>query len=123
MLWVKESIDEIVKKLGSNEDKGLDDASILEKQKKYGANEFEEGKKETTLEKVGHHLAEITTIILLVAAAISAYLALTTGYGWAKVIVILAIVVLNIVLGIYQENSAEKALDALKNMNAHLTTV
>lgn len=123
MLWVKESIDEIVKKLGSNEDKGLDDASILEKQKKYGANEFEEGKKETTLEKVGHHLAEITTIILLVAAAISAYLALTTGSGWAKVIVILAIVVLNIVLGIYQENSAEKALDALKNMNAHLTTV
>lgn len=123
MLWVKESIDEIVKKLGSNEDKGLDDASILEKQKKYGANEFEEGKKETTLEKVGHHLAEITTIILLVAAAISAYLALTTGYGWAKVVVILAIVVLNIVLGIYQENSAEKALDALKNMNAHLTTV
>ncbi|MEG1047199.1 cation-translocating P-type ATPase [Carnobacterium sp.] len=123
MLWVKESIAEIVKKLGSNEDKGLDDASILEKQKKYGANEFEEGKKETTLEKVGHHLAEITTIILLVAAAISAYLALTTGYGWAKVIVILAIVVLNIVLGIYQENSAEKALDALKNMNAHLTTV
>lgn len=123
MLWVKESIDEIVKKLGSNEDKGLDDASILEKQKKYGANEFEEGKKETTLEKVGHHLAEITTIILLVAAAISAYLALTTGYGWAKVIVILSIVVLNIVLGIYQENSAEKALDALKNMNAHLTTV
>lgn len=123
MLWVKESIDEIVKKLGSNKDKGLDDASILEKQKKYGANEFEEGKKETTLEKVGHHLAEITTIILLVAAAISAYLALTTGYGWAKVIVILAIVVLNIVLGIYQENSAEKALDALKNMNAHLTTV
>lgn len=123
MLWVKESIDEIVKKLGSNEDKGLDDASLLEKQKKYGANEFEEGKKETTLEKVGHHLAEITTIILLVAAAISAYLALTTGYGWAKVIVILAIVVLNIVLGIYQENSAEKALDALKNMNAHLTTV
>lgn len=123
MLWVKESIDEIVKKLGSNEDKGLDDASILEKQKKYGANEFEEGKKETTLEKVGHHLAEITTIILLVAAAISAYLALTTGYGWAKVIVILAIVVLNIVLGNYQENSAEKALDALKNMNAHLTTV
>ena len=123
MLWVKESIDEIVKKLGSNEDKGLDDASILEKQKKYGANEFEEGKKETTLEKVGHHLAEITTIILLVAAAISAYLALTIGYGWAKVIVILAIVVLNIVLGIYQENSAEKALDALKNMNAHLTTV
>lgn len=123
MLWVKESIDEIVKKLGSNKDKGLDDASLLEKQKKYGANEFEEGKKETTLEKVGHHLAEITTIILLVAAAISAYLALTTGYGWAKVIVILAIVVLNIVLGIYQENSAEKALDALKNMNAHLTTV
>lgn len=123
MLWVKESIAEIVKKLGSNEVKGLDDASILEKQKKYGTNEFEEGKKETTLEKVGHHLAEITTIILLIAAAISAYLALTTGYGWAKVIVILAIVVLNIVLGIYQENSAEKALDALKNMNAHLTTV
>lgn len=61
--------------------------------------------------------------MLLFAAAISAYLAITTGYGWAKVVVILGIVVLNMVLGIYQENSAEKALAALQSMNAHLTTV
>ncbi len=81
------------------------------------------GRKNHFFKKIGHHLVEITTIVLLFAAAISAYLAITTGYGWAKVVVILGIVVLNMVLGIYQENSAEKALAALQSMNAHLTTV
>ncbi|MCH3043732.1 hypothetical protein K3X02_14930, partial [Listeria monocytogenes] len=68
---------------------------MKQKHAEFGTNEFEEGKKASLLQKIGHHLVEITTIVLLFAAAISAYLAITTGYGWAKVVVILGIVVLN----------------------------
>lgn len=123
MLWVKESIEQLLSKLHTNLETGLTKEQVKQKHAEFGTNEFEEGKKESLLQKIGHHLLEITTIVLLFAAAISAYLAITTGYGWAKVVVILAIVVLNMVLGIYQENSAEKALAALQSMNAHLTTV
>lgn len=123
MLWLKESIEQLLSKLHTNLDTGLTKEQVKQKHLEFGRNEFEEGKKESLLQKVGHHLLEITTIVLLVAAAISAYLAITTGYGWAKVVVILGIVILNMVLGIYQESSAEKALAALQNMNAHLTTV
>lgn len=123
MLWVKESVEQLLSKLHTNLDTGLTKEQVKQKHAEFGTNEFEEGKKETLLQKIGHHLIEITTIVLLFAAAISAYLAITTGYGWAKVVVILGIVVLNMVLGIYQENSAEKALAALQSMNAHLTTV
>lgn len=57
------------------------------------------------------------------AAAISAYMAISNGEGWSKVTVILLIVVINIVLGIYQESRAEQALDSLKALNTSKTTV
>ncbi|MBC1937081.1 cation-translocating P-type ATPase [Listeria grandensis] len=123
MKWMEKEIQDIFTALNSNESKGLTTGAATRKKIEHGANKFEEGQKETLLAKIGHHLLEITTIILLVAAAISLYLAVTTGYGYPKVIVILAIVVLNMVLGIYQENNAERALEALQNMNAHMTLV
>ncbi|AQY50307.1 cation transport ATPase [Listeria weihenstephanensis FSL R9-0317] len=123
MKWMEKEIQAIFTALNTNADKGLTGAAASTKKAEVGPNKFEEGQKETLLAKIGHHLLEITTIILLVAAAISLYLAVTTGYGYPKVIVILAIVVLNMVLGIYQENNAERALEALQNMNAHMTLV
>ncbi|MBC1605220.1 cation-translocating P-type ATPase [Listeria rocourtiae] len=123
MKWMEKEIQAIYTALHTSAEKGLTSATVSKKKAEFGPNKFEEGQKETLLAKIGHHLLEITTIILLVAAAISLYLAITTGYGYPKVIVILAIVVLNMVLGIYQENNAERALEALQNMNAHMTLV
>ncbi|MCL2294072.1 MAG: HAD-IC family P-type ATPase, partial [Spirochaetes bacterium] len=123
MLWIKETINEVLEKLNTDAAQGLSQEEAAERIKKYGLNEFEEKKKETLLQKILHHLKEITTIILLVAAAIAAFMAITEGEGWTKVFVILAIVVINIILGIYQESRAEKSLEALKKMNSFKTTV
>ena len=123
MLWVKDTIDEVVKKLSADVTNGLTQQEVEKRLQKYGLNEFKEEKKETLLQKVIHHLSEITAIILIVAAGIAAYMAIETGEGWPKVIVILSIVVLNTVLGIYQESRAEQALEALKKMNTASTTV
>jgi len=128
MLWVKDSIDNILKKLNTNQTRGLTPSEVETRQKKYGLNEFEEEKKETLLTKVIHHLTEIPTMILIAAALIAAYTAIfhppdTIGNGWPKVIVILSIVVINVCLGIWQESKAEKALEALKKMNSFKTTV
>ena len=123
MLWVKESIGELLEKYNTNVTSGLSMDEARVRLGKYGFNEFKEAKKETVFQKILHHLTEITAIILLVAAAIAAYMAITTGTGWAKVWVILSIVVLNIILGIYQESKAEAALEALKKLNSFSSTV
>ena len=123
MLWFKEDANQVIKELKTDREQGLGQSEAGERLARYGANEFEEGKKESLIEKIVHHLKEISTIILLIAACISGYMAITTGHGWPKVIVILSIVIINVVLAISQEGRAEKALDALKSMNAHYTAV
>jgi len=128
LIWVKENIEEVLQKLEVNPAQGLNSDEVQARQTKYGLNEFEEDTKETLMQKILHHLAEIPTLILIAAAAIAAYMAIfnppdTIGRGWPKVIVILSIVIINVILGIYQESKAEKALDALKKMNSFKTTV
>ena len=62
-------------------------------------------------------------IILLVAAAISGVLAVVEGESFADVIIILAVVIINAVLGVYQESKAEKAIEALQQMSAATSKV
>ena len=128
MLWIKESIQDVLKKQNTDPTAGLSQQEASARLTKYGANEFKEEKKEGLSKKILHHLMEIPTLILITAATIAAYVAIfhppdTIGSGWPKVIVILSIVVINVCLGIYQESKAEKALEALKKMNAFKTTV
>jgi len=131
LLWEKDEISEVIKKLETDTQKGLKQQEIQERQQKYGLNEFEEAKKETLGQKILHHLSEIPTIVLLIASAIAtaaAIMNMQTEYGadftdWAKVAVILSIVVINICLGLHQESKSEKALEALKKMNTFRTTV
>jgi len=129
-LWHNLELAEIFKQVEGT-DKGLNSEEVLKRQAKYGLNEFEEEKKETLLQKILHHLKEIPTIVLMIAAAIATVAAVLnqqSDYGatfadWAKVVVILSIVVINVVLGLYQESKSEKALEALKKMNTFKTTV
>ncbi|MCL2601135.1 MAG: HAD-IC family P-type ATPase, partial [Treponema sp.] len=121
MLWVKENINDVLHKLGTCRTRGLSLAEAEKRLHRYGPNEFEKEKKETLLQKILHHLSEIPTIVLMAAATIAGYMAVAQGGGWPKVIVIMSIVVINVCLGIYQESKAEKALDALKKMNAFKT--
>ncbi|UNK17243.1 cation-translocating P-type ATPase [Paenibacillus sp. N3/727] len=117
MKWMERKLEDIFKALKTNRENGLSSKQAAEVLQQKGYNEFEEEKKEGIGAKLLHQLSEVTTIILLVAALISTYLAVTEGHGYAEPLVIIAIVALNAVLGIRQELSAEKALDALKNMN------
>jgi len=130
MLWVKDSIQEVLQKLDTGM-RGLSKEEVEGRIQKYGLNEFEEEKKDTFMQKILHHLSEIPTIILMIAAVIATIAAIMNARGeyggtasdWAKVAVILSIVVINVCLGLYQESKAEKALEALKKMNAFKTTV
>ena len=129
MQWVNENVSDVLHKLGTCRARGLDHHEIERRHARYGLNEFDEEKKESLFSKILHHLREIPTLILIAAASIAAYMAIFNpplegpNTSWPKVIVIMSIVVINVCLGIYQENKAEKALEALKKMNSFKTKV
>lgn len=119
----KESNEEFVRRLKTNSVNGLTQQEAKNRLDLHGYNEFEGQKKETLFQKSLHHITEITSIILMIAAAISGYVAITQGTGWPKVIVILSIVIINVVVAVYQESKSEAALEALKRLNTNTTTV
>ena len=68
-------------------------------------------------------LADPMILILIAAAVISGILAFVEGGGFADVIIILAVVIINAILGVYQESKAEKAIEALQEMSAATSKV
>ena len=96
---------------------GLTDAEVERKRSKFGPNELLEKKAIPLYRKIWHHLKDISSLVLLLAIVLATYLALFQNGGWTKTIVISLILVINVVIGLYQEASAEKSLAALKAMS------
>lgn len=120
----QEKVEEVVNRLNANVESGFDLEEVQKKQNQEGMNRFDEAKKESIFKKFIHHLTDVTTIILIVAAIISFYMAITTEHGdYVEGIMIIAIVIINAVLALVQENNAEKSLAALQSMNQETTKV
>ena len=112
------SVDETLKSLNSSK-KGLSDEEAQKRIEEYGYNKLEEKKKQSLLSKFIDQFKDLMIIVLLVAAAISVFIA----KEWVDAIIILFVVVVNAILGVIQENKAEKSLEALKNMSAPFSKV
>ena len=98
---------------------GLTAQQAQERLEKYGPNKLAEGKKPTLLQRFFKQLQDPMLIILMVAAAVSALTGMLSGHSeWAEVIIILAVVLLNAILGVIQESKAEAAIEALQTMTA-----
>ncbi|MBE6883627.1 MAG: cation-translocating P-type ATPase [Ruminococcaceae bacterium] len=117
-----EQLPAIYKELGANEG-GLSESEAAKRLEQNGKNKLVEGKKESLIHRFFKQLAEPMTIILLVAAAISAgveiYEGIHSGHmGFpSDVVIILAVVLINAILGVFQESKAEKAIEALQEMS------
>lgn len=113
MKWYLKSKAQVIKELETDIEKGLTDAQVEARLEKYGPNTLKEEKKKSLLSRILAQFADFLVLILIVAAIISMFVGESTD-----AIVILAIVVLNAFLGVYQEGKAEKSLDALKKMSS-----
>ena len=113
-----QSTDEVLHDLGVGTD-GLTAAQAQERLAKYGPNKLKEGEKPTLLQRFLTQLKDPMLIILLIAAGVSALTGMLAGENeWAEVIIILAVVLLNAILGVIQESKAEAAIEALQTMTA-----
>ena len=122
MKYYCEEKDLVMRQLDSGEN-GLSQAEAERRLAENGKNKLAAAKKDSILKQLLKQLADPMIIILLAAAAISGVLAVTQGESFTDVIIILFVVVVNAVLGVYQENKAEKAIEALQEMSAATSKV
>ena len=114
------SREDVLSALATDREHGLSSQQLDALKKQYGENKLREKKKKTTLERFFDQFKDAMIIILLIAAVIS-FVMICIEQNWGELFepaLILLIVILNAVMGVYQEGKAEKALDALKNMSA-----
>lgn len=114
MNWHLLPLSEIAQLLDTNPS-GIDNLTALQRLSEYGKNEIEDKKKKTVLQMLLHQLTDFMILILIAAAVISGIIGDLTD-----TIIILAIIIINAIVGFSQEYKAEKAIDALKKMvNSH----
>ena len=113
-----QSVAAVLQQLGVSTD-GLTTQQAQERLQEYGPNRLKEAEKPSLLQRFLAQLKDPMLIILLIAAAVSALTGMLSGENeWADVIIILAVVLLNAVLGVFQESKAEAAIEALQTMTA-----
>ena len=113
-----QSAEEVLSGLGVGP-AGLTSAQAKERLEKYGPNKLKEAEKPTLFQRFIEQLKDPMLIILMIAAGVSALTGMLAGESeWAEVIIILAVVLLNAVLGVIQESKAEAAIEALQTMTA-----
>ena len=97
---------------------GLSDEEAAVRLVRDGHNKLKEGEKESLLRKFLGELKDPMTIVLIIAAVVSAITALYAGESLTDTIIILAVVLINACLGVYQESKAEAAIEALQQVAA-----
>jgi Ca2+-transporting ATPase len=113
---------EVIKQLNSSPH-GLSEAQVQERQEKYGLNKLKEGKKTSLFKKFLKELANFMTIVLIAAAVVSGATSIYAGESMIDTVIILIVVVINAILGVYQESKAESAIASLQEMTAATSKV
>lgn len=116
-----QSVEDVFKEVQSSPS-GLSSQEAASRLEKYGANTLQEGKKKSLLEKFVDQFKDFMILVLLVAAVVSMF-AHQGDPDPTDAIIILAVVLLNAVLGVFQESKAEEAIEALKKMASPVASV
>ncbi len=118
MQYYHQPIDVVLKELDVSSRDGLTSEQVEKRLQQYGLNKLKEAKKKSNFQRFLDQLKDPMILILLVAAVISFILAIIENdpKSFFEPILILVIVILNAIIGVFQENKAENALNALKKM-------
>lgn len=123
-MWHTLSSIEVEKKLNTNFSRGLSSKEAEKRAKVFGKNKLDEKKKVSFISKLIAQFKDFMIIILLIAAVISAIISYVEGSNdYMDSIIIVAIVFFNAMMGIIQENKAEKSLEALRKLSAPVAKV
>lgn len=111
--------EEVLRELNVDPEFGLSEEEVKKRQE-AGLNEFGEEKKKSLFVRFLEQFKDLLIIILILAALVSV---IADPSDLTESIIILVVVIFNAGLGVYQENKAEKSLEALKKISAPVTKV
>jgi len=114
--WYVRTMEETVAELESDRERGLTGAQAARRLEKYGPNQLSGQERESLARRLLGQLRDPMILVLLAAAGLS--LISSGGEDWLDAAIILLIVGVNAVISLTQERSAERALDALKELSA-----
>ena len=119
--WFHKTPGEALDELRSDRNRGLSSQEAERRLAQYGPNQLASGKKDSLAKRFLDQMKDPMILVLLAAAVLS--LISSGGADWIEAVIILVIVIVNACISISQENSAEKALEALQKMSAPLAKV
>ncbi len=122
MKYYLENTDAVFKQVKSSGE-GLSQNEAEKRLEANGKNKLAEGHKDSLIKRFLQQLSDPMTIILIVAAVISAITSVYSHESPADVFIIMIVVMINAILGVYQESKAEKAIEALQEMAAATSKV
>jgi len=113
-MWFTKSQNDVLKELNVDPKIGLTTDEVNNRLEKYGQNKLKGKAKKTLLQLFIAQLQDILIYVLIAAAVIN--LIVDIRHGWTDALIIMAVVLINAVVGVVQESKAEKALEALQQM-------
>ena len=123
-MWHTLDKEKILNEFGTSEKIGLSEVIAKKIQEKKGKNKLRDKPKETLMVKVIKQFKDFMIIILIIASIVSAIMAWYEGSNdYIDSIIIIAIVILNAIMGVLQEAKAEKSIESLKKMTPQMTKV
>ena len=121
--WYQKDIEEVKKELETDLEKGLTESKVQELQNTKGFNELATKKKKSLIVKFLEQFKDFMIIVLIIAAIVSGAVGIAQGEGITDTIIILVVVIVNAIIGVAQENKAEKSLEALQKLSSHSAKV
>ena len=112
------SSEEVCRQYGCDMENGLSSEEARKRLERDGFNEFTRKKHTSLAVKFLNQFKSFMILVLIAAAAVSGIVGVMNGEGFTDVIIILAITVVNAIIGVFQETKADKSLDALEQMSA-----
>ncbi len=118
-MWCTMEVQEVLRKLKTNFQRGLTEEEAKIRQSKYGKNKLQEGKKTSIFVKFLKQFNDFMILILIASAVISAGISyIQHNNDYIDSIIIVCIVVINALMGVIQESKAEKSIEALQKLAA-----
>ena len=122
MKYYSESVEEVLAEVKSSAE-GLTGEEAAARLAEYGKNKLAEKKKVPLIVRFFKQMADPMILVLIAAAVVSLVTAIINKESFADPIIIMTVVIINAILGVYQENKAEKAIEALQEMSAATSKV
>lgn len=122
--WYKKTAKEVLHEFGVEQQKGLSESEVAARQKKFGLNMLETGKKINPFKLFISQFNDVLIIILIIAAAVSFGVSFLEEEGHiTESLLIFAIVIAIAIIGFFNEYKAEKTVEALKKLVGHSARV